>query len=365
MSDNKTRYREVRNALERLYPTQPKGNFARNLNTLAAMISGIVGSKSTQLPKIAGKVPEQVKPTSVEKRIKRWIINDRIEGDMYFLPYAQALLLSLGLQEIVLAMDGSVVGRGCIMLMVSVIYKKRALPLAYTVVQGKKGHFPEQTHIALVKQVHNMLPEPEREVVFLGDGEFDGVELQRTLNSWGWLYVCRTGRNIKIFLRDEEFDLGTIGQFMMPGSYRHVEGVLFTNKKYGPVMVIVWWAENNEEPIYLVTNMRSPTDACDYYCKRFRIETFFSDEKGRGFNIDKSHLSDPDRLSRLMIAACLAYIWIIFLGAMAMQQGWNKIIHRTDRCDLSLFQLGLRLLDYFLDHDIAIPVAFHVFNSTG
>ena len=37
-----------------------------------------------------------------------------------------------------------------------------------------------------------------------------------------------------------------------------------------------------------------------------------------------------------------------------------KIIHRRDRCDLSLFQLGLRLLDHLLNEDFAIPVAFHV-----
>ena len=39
--------------------------------------------------------------------------------------------------------------------------------------------------------------------------------------------------------------------------------------------------------------------------------------------------------------------------------GFNKIIHRTDRCDLSLFQLGLRLLEYFLNQEMDIPVAFH------
>jgi hypothetical protein len=33
-------------------------------------------------------------------------------------------------------------------------------------------------------------------------------------------------------------------------------------------------------------------------------------------------------------------------------------MHRGDRCDLSLFQLGLRLLDYLLNADYAIPVAF-------
>lgn len=74
MTDNKTRCREIRDSLERLYPTQPKGNFAlrsRNLNTLAAMISCIVGNKSTHFPKIAGNAPKEVKPTTVEKRMKR------------------------------------------------------------------------------------------------------------------------------------------------------------------------------------------------------------------------------------------------------------------------------------------------------
>jgi len=45
-----------------------------------------------------------------------------------------------------------------------------------------------------------------------------------------------------------------------------------------------------------------------------------------------------------MIAASLAYIWIVFLGELALQDGWVKIIRRTNRCDLSLFQLGLDLL---------------------
>lgn len=59
--------------------------------------------------------------------------------------------------------------------------------------------------------------------------------------------------------------------------------------------------------------MAAAEDACRLYSKRFRIETFFSDQKSRGFHLHKSHLSDPQRLSRLLIAAYLAYIWIIYL----------------------------------------------------
>ena len=94
--------------------------------------------------------------------------------------------------------------------------------------------------------------------------------------------------------------------------------------------------------------------------KRFRIETFFSDQKSRGFHLHKSHISNPERLSRLLIACCLAYLWIVYLGTLCEQESWAKVIHRTKRCDLSLFQLGLRLLAHFLNEDLPIPVQFHV-----
>lgn len=131
MSDNRRRYRTIRNVIQQLYPTEPKGNVARHLNTLAALVSGIVGSKSTHLPAIAGKVPDGTKKESRIKKFSRWIKNERIHAEIYFLPYADALLESLAdHRTLLLAMDGSQVGRQCLALMVSVIYKKRALPIS-------------------------------------------------------------------------------------------------------------------------------------------------------------------------------------------------------------------------------------------
>jgi len=82
----------IRNALTQASPTQPTGNRARHLNTLAALISGIVGSKSTQLPNIAAKVPTGTKPESRVNRFARWFDNDHILEEGYFLPYADILL---------------------------------------------------------------------------------------------------------------------------------------------------------------------------------------------------------------------------------------------------------------------------------
>jgi Transposase DDE domain len=360
MSDNLRQYRAIRQALAQGYPGEPQGHLARHLVTLAALISGIVASKSTQLPKVASNVPAGTKLESRVKRFARWVGNDHLLEEVYFLPYADRLLRQLALQTLVLVMDGSVVGRGCIALMIHVVYQGRALPLAWRVRQGPKGHFPEDLHIALVELVSGLIP-AGASVVLLGDGEFDGTRLQQVMQAAGWSYVCRTSCHMTAAWEGETFRLDTLGACSKPGTLVALSEVLFTQANYGPIMLLCCWAKGYKEPLYLVTNMTTAEEACRMYSKRFRIETFFSDQKSRGFHLHQSHLADPQRLSRLLIAACLAYIWIVYLGAVCIKDGWVSTIHRGDRCDLSLFQLGLRLLDNFLNEDLLIPVAFHVF----
>ena len=183
MSDNLRRYRAIRDALTQCYPGQPSGTVARHLITLAALISGIVGSKSTQLPHIAAKVPNGTKPESRVKRFARWFDNTHVLEEVYFLPYADVLLRHLALQTVVLVMDGSGVGRGCTALMIHVVYKGRALPLAWRVRQAPKGHFPEELHIALVTLISELIP-TGAQVVLLGDGEFDGRNSSKRSSRW-------------------------------------------------------------------------------------------------------------------------------------------------------------------------------------
>jgi Transposase DDE domain len=359
MSDNLRRYRAIREALTQWYPGQPSGTVARHLSTLAALISGIVGSKSTQLPHIAAKVPNGPKLESRVKRFARWCDNVDILEEMYFLPYADLLLRHLALQTVVLVMDGSSVGRGCTALMIHVVYKGRALPLAWRVRQAPKGHFPEDLHSAMIALMREVMPEGSQ-VVFLGDGEFDGTALQATLQAAGWSYVCRTAMSTVATWEGETFRLDTLGACSKPGTLVALQEVQVTRDAYGPVMVLSCWAKGYHEPLYLVSNMATAEEACRLYAKRFRIETFFSDQKSRGFHIHKSHMSDVQRLSRLLIAACLAYIWIVYLGSVGEKEPWRAIIHRRKRCDLSLFQLGLRFLEHLLNEDMPIPVQFHV-----
>jgi hypothetical protein len=133
-------------------------------------------------------------------------------------------------------MDGSVVGRGCAALMIHVIDKGRALPLAWRVRQGPKGPFPEALHIARVELMREVIPEGTP-VVFLGDGEFDGTTLQETLNEAGWCYACRTAQSTVATWEGETFRLATLGACMKPGTLIAFKEVKFTRDAYGPVMV--------------------------------------------------------------------------------------------------------------------------------
>ena len=361
MSDARRLYRSVRSGLNRLYPHPPEGNLARHLNTLAFLVSGIVRSQSSQLPSIARKVSDGTHVDSRVKRFSRWVANERIDAEVYFLPFLEPLLAGLAAtRSLVLVIDGSEVGRGCITLMVSVVYQKRALPLAWITIQGNKGHFPETMHVQLMSTVHALVPEGS-DVIVLGDGEFDGTTLQATLQGFGWAYVCRTAKNILLREADEWFSFADLD--VQRGQRFGIPEVDFTAQAYGPVLAIAWWESQYKEPLFLVTNLELVEEACYWYAKRFRIETFFSDQKSRGFNLHKSHLSDPERLTRLMMATCLAYIWLIYLGVMAKQQGWQRHLHRNHRCDLSLFQLGLRFLDHCLNEGLTIHVAFQMPND--
>lgn len=357
MSDNLQRNCAIYDTLKQLCPQPPRGNHARHLRTLAHLVSGIVGSKRSNLPAIASKAPDASRRESRIKRYSRWLNNEHITAETYFLPYVRTLIASLPEGPLVLVMDGSSVGRNCQALVISVLYKKRALPLAWSVVQGKKGHLSEQMHQDLVEQVALLLP-PERTIIFLGDGEFNGIDLLGLVAQQGWFFACRISRNTLLCEQEEWFSLSLLS--MEPGDQIEMPEVLFTQQGFGPVLVVAVWEHGYEEPLYLVSNFDLPEEACFWYKKRFSIETFFSDQKSRGFHLAHCHIGEPMRLQRLLMATCLAYLWMVCLGEMVLRRGWLPIVHRRSRCDLSLFQIGLLWIEHCLNEGWPVPVAFQM-----
>lgn len=322
--------------------------------TLAMMITGIVMSRNAQLAVMSDEIPTEAKSKSIEMRMRRWVKHDKIDVEITYMPFAKQILASLADSPLVLAMDGSRVGRGCMVLMVGVVYRSRLLPLAWTVYPGKKGHTTAARHIEVLQKVLPLIPE-DAEVVLLGDAEYDTTEMLDWVEAeTSWKYVMRTGTNLLV---KQGSDWQPIGDFEVThGRLRMIYDVAFTQIAELPANLVVWWGSEYENPLFLITNVASAAWAAWYYRRRFLIETFFSDQKSRGFHIHKSHLSNPARLSRLLVAACLAYIWMICLGLFALAREKHKLIDRTDRIDKSIFRLGLDWFKHVLKKGLPIQV---------
>ena len=137
-------------------------------------------------------------------------------------------------------------------LVVSVVHEKRALPLCWLVVKGKKGHLPQELHCRLFQQAKNLVGE-ERAVIFLGDGEFAGTDLLTAIEQAGWQFVCRTAKNACLYEDGAEFHPTAL--HLCPGDQAQIDALTFTQAHYAFVTLVAVWEAAYAEPLYLVTNM--------------------------------------------------------------------------------------------------------------
>jgi hypothetical protein len=347
-------YRTIKRTLMQTLHARPDSHQEQHLNTLAVLICGIVGAQHVQFAQIADHAPFRgAKNESLIKRFRRWVTHKDVTPEAVWLPFARAVLAALAQVPLTIVLDGTTAGRGCMVLMASVVYHGRAIPLLWTVVKGKKGHLSQDVHCALIRRLQTVIP-TTAQVVVLGDGEFDGTQLQAALRTAGWEYVCRTGINITIYAHDRVFAVGALP--LKRGEAIAIANVQMTAQRYGPVLLIGIWESNQDTPLYLVTSMADPDAAAERYRLRFRIEHLFANHKSRGFHIHKSHLHTPERLARLLLATSLAYLWVHEVAMFAQAQGWVTQFHRTDRCDLSWFQIGLRAMQYARRERKRIPM---------
>jgi hypothetical protein len=331
-----------------------------NLNhilVLSMMITGILMGKKAQLSEMSLHVPHPAKADSIAKRFQRFVKNERVDVQSYFMPFAQEILARLSHKTLYLALDASQVGRGCMVLMVAVVYNNRALPLVWLVYEGKKGHTTADRHIEALKRLLPLIPQGAS-IVLLGDAEYDTVEMLTWVkDETEWDYVIRTGPRIGLTKNEKQYP---IRHLLYSKGYRSIAyQVLFTAKLFGPVQVVGWWEDPHKKPIYLVSTLKNIDEICTAYGKRFKLETLFSDQKSRGFHIQKSHLSDPKRLARLLLAAALAYIWMIYLGLqVAQDESMRSLVDRPNRTDKSVFRLGFDWLKLALTRGFDFNVLF-------
>jgi hypothetical protein len=53
-----------------------------------------------------------------------------------------------------------------------------------------------------------------------------------------------------------------------------------------------------------------------------------------------------EHLSWMTLAVALLYVWLISIGTRTIRNGLRELVDRRDRRDLSIFQIGLRFIEW-------------------
>lgn len=79
------------------------------------------------------------------------------------------------------------------------------------------------------------------------------------------------------------------------------------------------------------------------YCLRWQIETLFGCLKTRGFRLEDTHLTETERISRLMSVLCLAFCWAHLAGEVVCREQPVKR-KKHGRLEKSVFRSGIDIL---------------------
>jgi hypothetical protein len=243
-----------------------------------------------------------------------------------------------------LIVDGTKIGCGHQLLMVCLTYRKRAIPIVWTWVKQVRGHSGGEKQLALLAYVRKLIP--SRAAVFVvGDCEFGSVAVLRQLDQWHWFYVLRQKSDTGVWLNASN-GWQTFDSFIhQPGESFWLGTGYLTIKEIYPVSLLVHWGSGEKEPWCLATNLPDLSMTLQYYRRRMWIEEMFGDMKKHGFDLESTMLRHFERLSRLTLAVALLYVWLISIGTRTIRNGLRKLVDRTDRRDLCIFQIGLRFIE--------------------
>lgn len=346
------------NLEKRIMQIRPNENITR-IQNLARLMLGIFQKQSVHLSKTATKIPGKAKTSSITRRLRRFLDNPAVRVREWYAPVArewlQAMANSTG--QIRLILDTTKVGFGHRLLMVSLAFRKRAIPIAWTWLKGSRGHSSTGVQLALLAYVRRLIP-AGIPVLLVGDTEFESGDVQRQLEAWKWQYVLRQKPNNRVCLPGSSSwqPLGDLAAH--PGESRWVEGARLTTRHARPVNLLAYWQTGEETPWLLATNLPSQRLTLQAYKRRMWVEEMFGDLKGHGFDLESTHLRNFQRLSRLTLAVALLYVWCLRMGSRLIKDGQRPQVDRSDRRDLSLFQIGVRFIDRCLTNNWHVPASF-------
>ena len=194
-------------------------------------------------------------------------------------------------------------------LVLGVVHQGVAIPLVWTML-SKRGNSNTGERMELMGKYLEQFGEIKVDCL-CGDREFIGQD---------WVSYLRAAPQTPFRIRIKSNNL------LFDGKRSLAVSVVFSDLKIGQLRVLrkkrLLWGHRlyiaalklDDGSLLVVATQKSPHKAVEDYAKRWGIETLFGILKSRGFNLEDTHLTEPERLSKLFSLLALAVVWALHIG---------------------------------------------------
>lgn len=308
------------------------------LSFLAAFLIALLRVQTINFAELATGFRGKAKTDSNYKRLQRFFRH----YEMDYAEIAQAVVALMAIPEPwVLSLDRTEWQFGkCIfnILMLGVVHEGIAFPLVWCSLD-KRGNSNSDERMTLFNQFLEQFG--DREIACLtADREFVGKDwLGYLLRDPLTPFRIRIRENHKLKHGCQNLKVSVVFQDLQLGQHK----VLRHKRRLWGHWVYIAALRLEDGSLLVVATQTAPKSAIADYAKRWGIETLFGIFKTRGFCLESTHLSDSERLSKLLALLSLALSWVVLTGEW-LQQLKPLVLKKHGRRAKSIFRYGLDLL---------------------
>jgi transposase len=221
--------------------------------------------------------------------------------------------------------------------MLSITYKGIGIPL-FWVVLNLEGNSCTEDRIDLLKRIIGLLGIGRIEAL-LADREFVGTQWFLFLIEQKIPFIIRVKQNSMVAIGENGKLL--IGHLRKWLSRKKI--VNYSINLWGlSLYVSIEKKKGAKEQMIIVSNFKFE-DPLGMYRRRWEIETMFGCLKTRGFRMEDTHITDPDKIEKVVFVLAIAFCWAYRTGDIQDQIRAIEVKTHGRRAR-SLFREGLNLI---------------------
>jgi hypothetical protein len=219
--------------------------------------------------------------------------------------------------RLALALDASTLADRFVLLAVSVLYRRCAIPVAWKVLPATAKGSWKPHWLELLQAVRGVVP-ANWLVVALADRGLWAKWLFQEIQVLGWHPLMRVNSG-GFFRPDGAMSFVPLKQ-MVPnvGMVWRGAGTAFsTPGRQIAATLLGWWGPGYKDPWLILSDLEPQQADPFWYGMRSWIEQGFKDSKRGGWQWQHTRMEDPQRAGRLWLAIAVATLWLLRVGGKA------------------------------------------------